>query len=88
MYHVTKPRGPWQTAKIARDGSKVRPLVIRIEPECIAIKLKGLRSWYRLPYGVIYNQAAHAEALAKRRAKAEARKQRSRVRRGIFAGGK
>lgn len=49
-------------------------MVIRVEPECVAVKAKGLRRWYRLPWKKIWVLAVMAEADSIRRAKADARK--------------
>lgn len=86
MYTISKPRGPWQTASLTRDGSRIREIVIRIEPGCLAIKTKGTRTWFRLPYAVIFDKAIMAAVLAARAEKQKAKTPRRRaVRRGVIA---
>lgn len=85
MYEVTRAKPVWQLRALIADGCSPRPLVIRVEPECVAMKPKGLRRWVRLPWKTVYTLAAMAEANAARRAKAASKRERRNVRRGRLA---
>jgi hypothetical protein len=76
MYKVQRAKPAWQVQCLIRDHG-IRDGVIRVEPECLAIKQKGRRTWYRLPYTAIYDLAAWAHAEKTRRDRIKARKQRS-----------
>lgn len=65
MYEIRKAKPAWQTQAMCRDRG-LRSIVIRVEPECIAVRGKGTRTWLRLPWGTVFNTAARAEADAKR----------------------
>lgn len=74
MFIVSRPKPPWQTLAMTRHKSHMASLVIRVEPECIAARPKGTRTWFRLPWGIVYQMAVRAEVEAMRRAKAAKRK--------------
>jgi hypothetical protein len=75
MTHVEKSQVR-REVRTARGQS----LVITLAPEGAWIREKGRRTAFLMPYGVAYTRAAMMAAEQTRRAKAEARKAKRRVR--------
>jgi hypothetical protein len=66
-----------KTETTYRDRSKLRPLVVSIEPgDLLGFRYLGTRKTYRLPIGVVANMAIRAFADSEARRKAAERKAR------------
>lgn len=60
-----------------RTSQQGRPIIVALEPgDIIALRQRGLRTWYKLPLATVFWVAAKAEAAEQARAKAAARRAR------------
>lgn len=71
---INKPVTRLTTVEV-RDP-RLRPLVVTLEAECLALRQARCRKVYRLPYAVAFTRAARLEAEQKRYEKIQARKRK------------
>jgi hypothetical protein len=71
-------RGPYLTDAAERGTN----LVVRLHPHHVAIKVKGTRTWFDVPWTLVYGRGAAIAAACIRKEKLAARKAHRSVKRG------
>jgi hypothetical protein len=69
--------GPHETESIVRERGDARPVMVRLHPHYLELRLKGCRRTIGVPYDAVYWHAAKLAVDADRRQKLLAKKSRA-----------